>query len=279
MNHSATLALSFSSPGRAARETALLVRWFGLLFVLLGPLLISCQSRTVQKVVKAKPAELSPFLDKREEMQPARHRLPVHKAWSTRDQPTLRELARCTEIFVAPVELRYLQPVEKEWAQLEIANGWMRRDEARMAQELRGRFAHAFRVSPQPRFRLVTEPTPRSVTLRLAITELNPTCKSGNVLKKTAGFFVGPMAAVMGIFTKGNIAIEGKVSVSASGAQVFQFADNEKDKITVYNARDLQPYAHALVAINEWAAQFEEFTRTMNGHRIDESSFITLKLW
>jgi hypothetical protein len=34
-----------------------------------------------------------------------------------------------------------------------------------------------------------------------------------------------------------------------------------------------------LVAINEWAAQFEEFTRTMNGHRIDESSFITLKLW
>jgi len=238
-----------------------------------------CQSRAVQRVAKGKPAPLSPFLEKRGEMRSVRHRLPVHAVWSTRDAETLRELARCPEIYIAPVELRYLLPVEKELAQMEIESGWVQRDERRMAQELRGRFANAFRVSPRPRFRVVTAPGPNSVTLEMAITQLNPTSKSGNVVKTTAGFFVGPLAGVLGVFTKGNIALEGKVSLSASGAPVLQFADNEKDKMTLLNARDYQPYGHALMAINEWAAQFEEFTRTFNGHQVKESSFITLKAW
>lgn len=241
--------------------------------------LVGCQNRTVQRVAKGKPVPVSPFLEKRKELKPARHRLPMHGVWSTRDAGTLRGLQQCTEIYVAPVNLRYLLPVEKEMAQMEIYQGWVRRDERRMAQELRGRFAQAFRVAQRPRFRVVTAPGLNSITLELAITQLNPTSKSGNIVKKTAGFFVGPLAGVMGIFTKGNIAIEGKVSLSSNGAPVMQFADNEKDKMTVYNARDFQPYGHALVAIDEWAAQFEEFTRTFRGHQVKESSFITLKPW
>jgi hypothetical protein len=254
---------------------------FRMLLLVMCPLLglTSCQSRSVQRMVKGKPAPLSPFLERRAEMRPARHRLPVHAVWSTRDRATLAELVRCTELYIAPVELRYLLPVEKELVQMEIESGWVRRDEQRMAQELRGRFAHAFRVSPQPRFRVVTTPGPRSITLELALTQLSPTCKSGNVVKTAAGFLVGPLAGVLGVFTKGNIAIEGKVSLSANGAQVMQFADNEKDKLTLYNARDYQPYGHALMAINEWAAQFEELTRTINDHQVKESSFITLKPW
>jgi hypothetical protein len=49
--------------------------------------------------------------------------------------------------------------------------------------------------------------------------------------------------------------------------------------MTLYSARDFQPYAHAQVAIREWAAQFEEFTRTYSDHKVKESSFITLKPW
>ena len=84
---------------------------------------------------------------------------------------------------------------------------------------------------------------------------------------------------MFGIFAKGNIAIEGKVTLSDTGLPVLQFADNEKDKVTLYTARDFQPYGHALVAMDEWAAQFEEFTRTFSDHMVEESSFITLKPW
>ena len=81
------------------------------------------------------------------------------------------------------------------------------------------------------------------------------------------------------MFTKGNIAIEGKVSVSSSGDPVFQFSDNEKDKMTWYSMRDFQPYSHAAVSIREWAEQFETFTRTTPDTRVKESPFFTLSPW
>jgi hypothetical protein len=31
--------------------------------------------------------------------------------------------------------------------------------------------------------------------------------------------------------------------------------------------------------MDEWAAQFEEFTRTYSNHKVEESSFFTLKPW
>ena len=45
---------------------------------------------------------------------------------------------------------------------------------------------------------------------------------------------------------------------------IFQFADREKDKITLWSLRDFRPYRHSLVAIDEWARQFEKLTRTPN---------------
>lgn len=122
------------------------------------------------------------------------------------------------------------------------------------------------------------KPTKNSITLELAIVELNPTSPTGNAIKTAAKFVVGPLAGIGGIFTKGNIAIEGKVRNTATRELIFQFADNEADKMTFYSVRDFKPYGHAIVAMNEWAAQFEEYTRTMPDHRVNESKFFTLKL-
>jgi hypothetical protein len=182
-------------------------------------------------------------------------------------------------IYIAPVSLAYLQPVTKDLALMEMEAGVTERDEMEMARELRKRFAVAFLKSPTPRYRIAREPGPDTVTLELAITQLSPTSISGNVVKTASKFFIGPLSGVFGIFAKGNIAIEGKVTLSDTGVPVLQFADNEKDKVTFYTARDFQPYGHALVAMDEWAEQFEEFTRTFSDHMVEESSFITLKPW
>ncbi len=251
----------------------------GILATLILLACCGCQSRFVQKLTKAKPAPVSPFLDKRPLMRPARERVPVHHVWRNFDVETQMEVMRRTELYIAPVDLRYLQPVSKDLAKWEMENGWTTRDAPRMAQELRARFARAFLESPRPRYRIVRQPGPRSLTLELAITQLNPTSVRGNMVKTATGFVIGPLAGVLGVFTKGNIAIEGKVSIPDTGVSVLQFSDNEKDKMTVYNARDFQPYAHARVAMDEWADQFEEFTRTYSNHKVDESSFITLKPW
>jgi hypothetical protein len=252
---------------------------FALLLLMMPLVLCSCQSRMVQRLTKAKTAPVSPFLEKRAEMRPVRHRLPVHYVWRNLDLDTQMKVMQRTGLYIAPVSLAHLQPVTKDWARMEMASGMTERDEVDMARELRSRFARAFIQSPTPRYRIVKEPGPDTVTLELAITQLTPTSISGNVAKTVSKFFIGPLSAVFGPFTSGNIAIEGKVYLSDTKTPVLQFADNEKDKATLYTARDFQPYAHALMAMDEWAAQFEEFTRTYSHHKVDESSFFTLKPW
>lgn len=255
------------------------MRLLVVLFVLL--IFPSCQNRTVQKLVKAKPAPISRFLDQRLNMVNMRNRLPVHYMWVNNDPKARAVLDRCTEIFVAPVELSYLRPVSKPVAKWEVRQGWITVKEREMAHELRRRFILALANSPAPRFRVVERPGPKTVILALAMTELNPTSVKGNAVKFAAKFAVGPLSGLLGVFVKGNIAIEGKILLPGKRPpdSFLQFADNEKDKMTFYNVRDFQPNAHALVAIDEWARQFEEFTRTSGFHQVKESSFITLKPW
>lgn len=252
-----------------------------LLLLCLTFTLVSCQSSLVQKLVKAKPAPVSKFLDQRLSMQPMRHRLPFHYAWWSPDPEVRAAVGSATEIYIAPVETRYLRPISKALAAWEVRNGITRPGDDRIAYELWNRFRLAFANSPAPRFRLVNQPGPRSIILELAVTELNPTSVQGNVVKTAAKFLVGPLSSPLGIFTKGNVAIEGKVTLPGPAPRVsfVQFSDNEKDKMTFYSARDFQPYAHALVAADEWARQFEEFTRTHSVHKVKESSFFTLKPW
>jgi hypothetical protein len=247
------------------------------LFLLL--LLTSCQTRTAQKWLKAKPAPVTPFLDHRAEMQPRRDRLPMHFVWITRDASVQNRVADCTEIYIAPVELGYLAPISKPLVRWEIEHGWIQPRPAEMAAALRNEFISAMMRSP--RLRVVGKPTPKCVVLALAITQLSPTSVKGNAVKLAAKFTVGPLSGLLGVFTKGNIAIEGKLVLpdTKPPKSHLQFSDNEKDKMTFYSARDFQPYAHAQVAMKEWASQFEEFTRTLGTHKVKESSFITLKPW
>jgi Protein of unknown function (DUF3313) len=245
----------------------------------MGAMICSCQSRTVQRLVKAKPAPMTPFLEKREEMKPLRNRLPVHYVWRNLDLETQKRVMEKRRIYIAPVSLAYLQPMTKDLAILEMEAGMTERDEVDMARELRRRFALAFVKSPTPRYQIAMKPGEDTVTLELAITQLSPTSISGNAAKTASKFFIGPLSGLVGVFAKGNIAIEGKVTLSDTRVPVLQFADNEKDKVTLYTVRDFQPYGHTLVAMDEWAEQFEEFTRTFSEHKVDESSFITLKPW
>ncbi len=240
---------------------------------------VSCQNRTVQKLAKAKPAPITPFLEMRQQMRPVRDRLPFHFVWRNGAVEVQVEVMRRRKLFIAPVELRYLQPVSKPLARWEMAQGWTRRNEVAMAEQLRARFAQAFAQSPQPRYEVVSRPGPETLTLELAITQLNPTSVRGNVVRTASKVVIGPLSRLFSVFTSGNVAIEGKVSLSDTGTPVLQFSDNERDKETFYSVRDFRAYGHALVAMDEWAAQFEEFTRTFSDHRVSESSFMTLKPW
>jgi hypothetical protein len=233
----------------------------------------------VEALARAKPAPVSGFLGHPGRFVRNSARAPFHRIWSAPDPAVHRRAMRQSEIYVAPVTTRFLRPIARQCADWESANLLAGRREAGIAQELQAAFVSAFHNSPRPRYRVAHWPTRRSLTLELALVELNPTCVTGNVAKKAAGFVIGPLAGLGGFLTKGNIAIEGRVINSLTRETVFEFADNESDKVTFYSLRDYQPYAHAREAIAEWAAQFEELSRTPPGHTVKEAEFWTLLPW
>jgi hypothetical protein len=136
---------------------------------------------------------------------------------------------------------------------------------SRITDFIRLEFVRAFEESDQPRYRVVNSPTADSVTLQLALIELNPSSVTGNVVRKGASVVLTPAATLGSVFTNGRIALEGRLIDSTEKWSLFEFGDREKDNIAFWTLRDFKPYGHSKVAIREWAHQFEEATR--NGVR------------
>ncbi|WP_395718009.1 DUF3313 family protein [Prosthecobacter sp.] len=242
--------------------------------LLLTTMFPSCGS--TNRILKAGLVEPSPFFERPWLAQNGGEHLPFQKVWTTPDRQVLADGMKMRKLFIAPVTLAYLRPVKKALAGQEMAWG-VRRQEVDVARRLREEFVAAFRRSPSPYYRLADKPGRDTLTLQLALIELQPTSPKGNAAMTVLKFVVTPFAAFGRFFTKGNIAIEGKVLVSRSGRAYFQFADNEEDKLTFINTRDFQPYGHAVNSMRDWALQFELMTRSPRGWRVRDSSAVTLR--
>ncbi len=129
-----------------------------------------------------------------------------------------------------------------------------------MAHKLRNEFAKANLRSSNPRYEIALQTGPDTLTLEMAIVELNPTSPKGNAVKIVMKFVVRPLTGLGGIFTTGNMVI----------------ADIEADKMTFYSARDFKPYVHSISAMRKWAEQFELMTRTPISQTIKNTHCITL---
>ena len=237
-------------------------------------LLPSCNS--TNRLLKAKPTALSKAFDRPSLATDCQRNLPFQKLWITPDRKMKSEAMTKKKLYVAPVSLAQLRPVAKPLIQSEIATGYIDRNEMGMAAQLRREFIRAFQQSPRPRYQVVSRPGKDTLTLQLSIIELSPTSARGNAAKTAIGLVIGPLSGLAGRFTKGNMAIEGKLLDSKSGKTFIQFADNESDRMTLYSLRDYKPYGHAVHAMQAWADQFELLSRTPAGGRINDSACLTL---
>ncbi|WP_395742573.1 DUF3313 family protein [Prosthecobacter sp.] len=251
------------------------MRFLHPLFVLLLVLLPACSS--TNRMLKAQPAALSPFFEQPWLAQDARAQLGFQKIWITPDPRVLAAGKAKRKLFIAPVTLHFLRPLSRGLASSEVAWGGVERREADVAARLREEFVAAFRSSPAPLYQLANRPGRDTLTLQLAITELNPTSPKGNAVVTVLKIVATPMMGFAAYLTKGNMAIEGKVLDSSSGRAFFQFADNESDQLTLINLRDYQPYGHAMNTMRHWARQFEQVTRSPRGLKVKDSSSITLR--
>ncbi|WP_038159474.1 DUF3313 family protein [Verrucomicrobium sp. BvORR106] len=232
--------------------------------------LCSCASKTaVTETLKAKAAPLSSFTAHSQAMQPQRDRAPFALAWINPELPARR--SHYASIYIAPVDVSHLRAAKPNLSRATTFES-QDRPVQEMSRYMRQSFANAFRESPAPRLSVAASPEPGGVTLRLALVELNATDAVGNAVKTAV-----PYGGVLSPLTAGNIAIEGQVRDNVTGQVLFEFADNERDQMTLVSLRDFHPFNHAKASIRAWASQFEELTRTSSSHKVKDSPLFTLE--
>ncbi len=246
-----------------------------LLFALLAATgsLMSCTK--LNHLMKAKPTTpAAGFLDFRATPDNQSARSPWHYAAFTNDRNTLGISSHRRRIYIAPVRTQALRPISKKLAATEYTR--LRPQQTQeIAQALRTEFARALTTGPGAAYQLALNPAKDALHLELNLIELDPTSAKGNITKTVVKYTLSPIASMgVGLFTGGRIAIEGRVRDGTTHAILFQFADREKDKATIYNARDYMALGHARRTAREWAEQFATFLRTPAG-KVKDSFFLT----
>ena len=244
-----------------------------LLIGLAAAPLSSCSS------LKASAVASSAFLEHRGELKPDTKHSPFLGNWTS---PAAAEVFKQRRsIYIAPLNLSYLRPMKRDLAKSENTEQ-QRLAEARELVRYAGtKFADAFDHSPASRYKLVAKPGKDSLTLELALVELNPNPVSGGLLRTAINAVAIPgVDSVLAKGLKANIAIEGKVLDSRTKKSIFEFADNQENKSAlIFSVTDFSSYAQARQSIDEWAKETEELLRTPPDKKVSGSAAFVILPW
>ena len=232
---------------------------------------------TTEKFLKAEPAQPAGFLVHPSEMNRHPGKTPFHYAAHSKSPEAHDRAATKSQIYIAPVDTRGLRPIRKTLTKATHQVARWQRPAGEIANQIRLEFARAFLESGNPRYQVAPAPNQSSLSLELALIELDPTSVTGNTARTLGNYFLTPLIGLASFGrTAGSIAIEGKLVNSATGEVVFQFADREADQFAVVSVKNFQQYGFIDEIIATWARQFEEFTRTPTHRRVDDTWGFTL---
>ncbi|MCX6967991.1 MAG: DUF3313 family protein [Verrucomicrobia bacterium] len=212
-------------------------------------------------VLKAPPAPPTGFLDHPQAMSADPARAPFNKAW---ESPRARDRVRgFNRVVIAPVNTAYVKATPQQRAEVEKLAAFMR-------EQFQSEFAKG------GKFRVVNQSGPRTLKLELALVQFQPTNVAGNVLSTGAGAVV-PGARILGSqFTHGVIAFEAKLRNAETGELLAEYADRQKDKISLLSFRDYSADGHGRRAIQDWARQMEQLASTPSNHKVPGAMRVTL---
>lgn len=256
--------------------TVLRFAWFAL-FLLLLP---SCSS--LQRLAKAPAAKPTEFLSHGKELKktdPAKD--PFLRIWRNPSEKVWAKAETKKTLYISPVSLDHLRPMNKPMSVVEVREAARQKNAVKLAGYAREQFAAAFKNSKSARYEVVEEPQKDSVQLDLAIVELNPNSVAAGVTRRAINLLAVPGAeTLVGRVLKGNIAIEGRIWDPEQKESLYEFADAEQNRSAlILSVHDYNTYSYARKVLREWAAQFEQITRTPAGGRVKDSPAFMIGLW
>ena len=239
----------------------------------------SCQA--LNRAAKPSSADPSAFLQHGKEMKELPERSPFRMNWINPSVAAQNSAAKKNQLYIAPVSLEHLRRISKTASRMESTDASQQKAAKVLATYLHDEFTSAFRKSSGAHYKIVDTPSSDALRLDLALVELNPNSISAGVVRTAASLLTVPgVDSLLGRPLKGNLAIEGRLSDPSRRQTLFEFADREENKSSVlFTFDDFTTYGQARNAIREWAAQFEEMTRTPDTHRVRDSSALAILPW
>jgi hypothetical protein len=244
--------------------------------VLAAGLVTGCA--TTNKVLKAKPAPDSGFLEQSDRMSEDRARAPFHRAWV---DPAYSS-TNYGSILVAPVNTEYVE-AQSTWAKTNVRQFNIRKDLEMIAEEFHDTVETKFRESKQNRFAVVDAPRGDTMILELAVTQLVPNKAFLGAIGLAAWAAPLPIGVPVGMLATfaddGWMAIEGRVRDAKTGNVVAMFADREAAKTRVVDVEAMTWYGQARESMNDWADQLVQLANTPKDVKVEDASAFTLMPW
>jgi Protein of unknown function (DUF3313) len=233
---------------------------------------------TTNKVLKAKPAADSGFLEEADKMSDMRSRAPFHRAWV---DPAYSS-TNYGSIIVAPVNTDYVEQ-QSTWAKTNVRQFNIHEDLAMIAGEFHDTVQKKFRESKENRFAIVDAPRGDTMILELAVTQLVPNKAFLGAIGLAAWAAPLPVGVPVGMLATfaddGWMAIEGRVRDAKTGAVMAMFADREAAKTRVVDLEAITWYGQARESMNDWADQLVQLANTPKDIKVEDSSAFTLMPW
>ncbi len=251
-----------------------------LLALLLLLTLVSC--RSAQRLVKAFPAEPSPFLVHAKELKRTEaEKSPFLLDWKNKDPQVWALAQKRPHIHIAPVNLDHLRPMSRPLSKIEVSEKSRQKNVRKLAGYFHESLTQAFRNAPEERREVIDPADKNSLVLELAIVEFNPNPIFGGLMRKGINILLWPGAeTAVSHKLKGNMAIEGRLKDQRTGKVLYEFADAEQNRsgIILY-VHDYTTYTYFRKACREWSKQIEEVIRTEAAAAVKDGPPATLLLW
>lgn len=177
---------------------------------------------------------------------------PFDGLWSN---PKIPKEKHYTCLYIAPVNLNYLSTPEKE---LKDAN--LYKQTARtLANELQAKLKSELVKNSKVKAKITTNRSKADVTLELAIVRMNPTVVAGSLASVGSSFVIPGVSHLIGAASKGDMAMVGVLTETATGNRVCVFGDYKEDKGSLFgNVKDFQKYGHHHQTVEMWASKLAE---------------------
>lgn len=241
---------------------------------------VSC--RSTQRLVKAFPAEPSPFLVNQHALvRTEAAKSPFLRDWRNKDAKAWTEAQKRTHIYIAPVTTDHLRPMTRTLSKIEVSEKGRLKNVRKLADYFQEEIEIAFQKAPKGSRQLVAEADEDSLVLEMSIIEFNPNSVLGGVLRKGINILLWPGAeTAVSHKLKGYMAIEGRLKDTRTSQVLYEFADAEQNRsgIILY-VHDYTTYTYFRKACREWARQIEAVVRTEAAAPVKDGPPATLLLW